>query len=108
MELFSNPAFGFQFKSGKAAGLDKLDGDAEIQLMTNGAGDLRLQRGGIGIGRGLQAKAKRMDQLESATKGVSEEMTEWLAANRLQEYAAHMALIAGSYVHLLGIALASA
>eukprot|EP01045_Picozoa_sp_COSAG04_P000517 COSAG04_NODE_12_length_42844_cov_6.769213_21_plen_1150_part_00 len=54
----------------------------------------------------LQAKAKLMDQkaqacqqLESVTKGVSEEMTEWLAANRLQEYAAHMALVAGSYAH---------
>ena len=43
-----------------------------------------------------------MDQLESATKGVSEEMTEWLAANRLQEYAAHMALIAGSYAYHAG------
>ena len=54
----------------------------------------------------LEAKAKLMDQkaqacqqLESATKGVSEEMTEWLAANRLQEYAAHMVLIAGACVH---------
>ena len=51
----------------------------------------------------LQAKAKRMDQLESAIKGVSEEMTEWLAANRLQDYAAHMALIAGSYALQLPI-----
>ena len=54
----------------------------------------------------LQAEAQFMDQkaqacqqLESATKGVSEEMVEWLAANRLQEYAAHMALIAGACVH---------
>merc|ERR1739847_261851 len=44
----------------------------------------------------LQAEA--CQQLESATKGVSEEMAEWLAANRLQEYAPHMALIAGASV----------
>eukprot|EP01045_Picozoa_sp_COSAG04_P010413 COSAG04_NODE_637_length_11700_cov_478.131885_7_plen_365_part_00 len=44
----------------------------------------------------LEQKAQACQQLESATKGVSEEMTEWLSANRLQDYAAHMALIAGS------------
>ena len=55
----------------------------------------------------LQAKAKRMDQLESATKGVSEEMAEWLAANRLQDYAAHMALIAGSYARTLSTDIGS-
>ena len=44
----------------------------------------------------MDQKAQAREQLESATKGVSEEMTERLATNRLQDYAAHMALIAGS------------
>ena len=49
----------------------------------------------------MDQKAQACQQLESVTKGVSEEMVEWLAANRLQEYAAHMALVAGSYAHRL-------
>eukprot|EP01045_Picozoa_sp_COSAG04_P010945 COSAG04_NODE_689_length_11142_cov_6.664041_4_plen_1132_part_00 len=88
------------------AQVKKLETQAEIKLKRQEAEDKNLEADthvSQAALQKLQAKAKLMDQkaqacqqLESSTKGVSEEMTEWLVVNRLQDYAAHMTLIAGS------------